>query len=197
MAVILPETTVRDALAEHGRHAREVSFGRLHTTPFRDDLVAALCDGLWQEAAVGDALGGLFMGQAVRTLVLALFDAAGERLAATPPRRGGLAPWQVKRVCDYLHARLGDDVALDELAGLVGLSPAHFCRAFKQSTGLPPHRWQLARRVERAQSLLTGSDLSVIEVAARVGYGDPSQLARVLRRHLGTSPGRYRRERRS
>ena len=193
--ILLPMRTVRDALAEHGRHAREVSFGRLHTNLFRDDVVAALCHRLWREAAGGDPLGALFVNQAVHTLILALFRAAGERLAPPAPQRGGLAPWQARRATDYLRAHLGDDVSLNELAGLVGLSPAHFCRAFKQSTGLPPHRWQLARRVERAQSLLTDTDLPMIEVAARVGYDDPNQLARVFRRHLGTSPGRYRRAR--
>ena len=195
LGILLPERLLRDTLAEHGRHVWEVSFGRLHTDRFSDDLVAALCHRLWQEAAGDDPLGALFMDQAVRTMVLALFRAGGERLTATPPQKGGLAPWQARRVRDYLRAHLGANVSLDALAGLVGLSPAHFCRAFKQSTGLPPHRWLLARRVERARELLTATDLPVIEVAALVGYEDPNQLARVFRKHLRASPGRYRRER--
>ncbi|HVY15241.1 MAG TPA: AraC family transcriptional regulator [Rhodopila sp.] len=194
---LLPTTTVRDVLLEHGRHAGEVSFGRLHTSPFRDDLVATLSRRLWQEAAGDDPLGALFVGQAVHTLILALVRATGEHLTAELQQKGGLPPWQVRRACDYLRAHLDEDVSLDALAGLVRLSPAHFCRAFKQSTGLPPHRWQLARRVEGARALLTDTDLPVIEVAARVGYEDPNQLARVFRKHLGTSPGQYRRERKN
>ena len=198
LILLFPMAAVRDVLGENGGHAREVSFGRLHTNLFRDDLVAALCHRLWQEAAGDDPLGALFVGQAVRTLILALFRAAGERLTTpTSPEKGSLAPWQVRRVCGYLRDHIHENVSLDELAGLANLSPAHFCRAFKQSTGLPPHRWQLSQRVDRAQALLTDTNMPVIEVAARVGYDDPNQLARVFRKHLGTSPSHYRRERKS
>ena len=88
LGILLPERLVRDTLAEHGRHVREVSFRQLHTDRFSDDLVAALCHRLWQEAAGDDPLGALFVGQAVRTMVLALFRAAGERLTATLPQKG-------------------------------------------------------------------------------------------------------------
>jgi AraC family transcriptional regulator len=194
---LIPKQVVGDTLAEHGRHLRAASFGRLHTGTFRDTLVMALGQRLWQETAEGDPLGALFVGQAVRTLVLALFRAAGEHLATTLPERGGLAPWQARRVCDYLHVHLDENVSLDALAGLVGLSPAHFCRAFKQSMGLPPHRWHLLRRMEQAQALLADTSLPVIEIAAQVGYDDPNQLARVFRKQFGISPGRYRRERKN
>ena len=98
---------------------------------------------------------------------------------------------------NHLQDHLADDVSLAELAALVGLSSYHLCRAFKASTGLPPHRWRLARRIERARELLEHSEISITDVAAAVGYEDPSQLAAVFRKTLGMSPTRYRRERRS
>jgi AraC family transcriptional regulator len=193
---LIPIETVRNVLAEHGQPQREPSFGHLHTNPFRDDLVAALSYRLWQEGIGSNPLGTLFADQAVRTLVLALFRLAGEGGGACDGgARGGLAPWQLRRTTERLRQHLDADVSLQQLATLVDLSPSHFCRAFKQTTGLPPHRWQLARRVEEACRLLTSTHLPLIEIAARVGYEDPSQLARVFRKHIGVSPMRYRRER--
>lgn len=111
--------------------------------------------------------------------------------------KGGLAPWQVKRLTDYMEDHLADDVSLEDLSKLLDLSTFHVCRAFKQSTGLPPHRWRHQRRIERARELLEGTDLPVTEVAAQVGYDDPSQLAVAFRKVLGVSPSQYRRDGRS
>ena len=116
-----------------------------------------------------------------------------------PPKasaRGGLAPWQLRRVCDQMQSDLCADPGLAELAALVDLSAEHFCRAFKASTGLPPHAWFVAHRVERARELLDSTNLPVEEVAAQVGYAEPSHFARMFRRTHGRSPTQYRRERR-
>jgi AraC-like DNA-binding protein len=112
-------------------------------------------------------------------------------------QRGGLAPWQVRRTTEYMQSNLGRNIALRELAELVGLSPFHFARAFKQSVGDPPHRYLARRRIERACELLAGSDLSVIEIAAQLGYEAPGALSRMFRREIGLSPSDYRRRARS
>lgn len=119
--------------------------------------------------------------------------------AAAPPefQRGGLAPWQVRRATDHMHAHLGRNVPLRELADLVGLSPFHFARAFKQSVGDPPHRYLARRRIEHACELLARTELSVIEIAARLGYEAPGALSRMFRREIGMSPSDYRRRARS
>lgn len=108
-------------------------------------------------------------------------------------QRGGLAPWQVRRTTDFMHSNLGRNIALKELAELVGLSPFHFARAFKQSVGDPPHRYLARRRIERACELLAASELSVIEIAAQLGYEAPGALSRMFRREVGLSPSDYRR----
>ncbi len=112
------------------------------------------------------------------------------------PGKGGLAPWQVKRVTEYLEDHLADDVSLGDLSHLLDLSTFHLCRAFKQSTGLPPHRWRQQRRMERARELLEDTDLPVTEIAASVSYDDPGQFATAFRKVVGVSPSQYRRERR-
>ena len=75
--------------------------------------------------------------------------------------RGGLAAWQVRQARDFIEDRLAEDVSLAELARLTRLSPTHFCSAFKRSVGLPPHQYQLRRRIERAKALLADPDRSV------------------------------------
>ena len=107
-----------------------------------------------------------------------------------------LAPWQLKRAQEFLVGDLAEDPALADLATSVGLSPYHFARAFKASTGTPPHQYLVNLRVMKARELLEATDLPIREVAAQVGYDDPSYLARLFRREVGTTPAAYRRERR-
>jgi AraC family transcriptional regulator len=109
----------------------------------------------------------------------------------------GLSRRNVERIVDLLCADLSADVDLTTMAATVSLSPFHFARAFKASTGVPPHRYLMQLRVEKARKLLEGTDLPIGEVASEVGYDDPSYLARLFRREVGTTPAQYRRKRRS
>lgn len=109
-------------------------------------------------------------------------------------RRGGLAPYHLKRVCERMTQNLAEEVPLNELAIMVGVSYHHFCHAFKASVGLAPHQWLVEQRVEKACELLRGTRQSVTDIAAAVGYDDPNQLLRVFRGRRGTTPATYRRE---
>ena len=98
--------------------------------------------------------------------------------AAAGPR--GLAPWQLERARELLCAAGPRQVALAELAEVARLSPFHFARAFKAATGVPPHRYQMQLRVERAKALLESGEMSINEVAAEVGYANQSYFARLF-----------------
>lgn len=115
----------------------------------------------------------------------------------TPAAKGRLAPWQVRRTTEYLHAHLDEAVSITTLAALVDLSPFHFSRAFKQSLGTPPYAFHCALRLAEAKRLLIETDLPVTEIALSVGYEAPQTLARVFQREVGQSPTAFRRERRS
>lgn len=133
----------------------------------------------------------------ITVLVLALARIANERgepMPRTIVRKGGLAGWQIRRTTEYIHERLNETIALNELAAIAGLSPFHFARAFKQSVGDPPHRYQIRRRLEKACEMLVETDLPVIEIATAVGYETPQTLSRLFRREFGISPSFYRRE---
>jgi AraC family transcriptional regulator len=110
------------------------------------------------------------------------------------PVKGGLASWQAKAVCDYIEENLHQDISLTELAAIARLSPYHFCRAFKESIGEPPHRYQMSRRIERAKTLLSDPSLSVSDVAPAVGYGSLSRFSALFRQVTGHSPRDYRRQ---
>jgi AraC family transcriptional regulator len=106
----------------------------------------------------------------------------------------GLCGWQLRRVTDFMTEHVADDLALDELAALANLSAKHFARAFRQSTGIPPHRWLIERRIDRAKALLSSGDLSLAEIALACGFADQSHFTAAFRRGTGVTPGAYRRE---
>jgi AraC-like DNA-binding protein len=116
-----------------------------------------------------------------------------------PPRldKGKLAPWQERRVKDFLIANISGGVSLADVAQECGLSRTHLSRAFKTSTGQPPHRWLLEQRIERARKLLLHSKLPLADISRRCGFADQSHFTRVMNRALGSSPGAWRRWRRT
>ena len=108
--------------------------------------------------------------------------------------RGGLAGWQLRRVVDFMHVHLIDDIRLTELVALTGLSRAQFFRSFAQSTGFSPYAFLTELRIKNATRLLASTKLAMAEVAARVGLTQ-AQLYSVFRRRMGISPSAYRQSR--
>jgi AraC family transcriptional regulator len=117
----------------------------------------------------------------------------GDSLHHGRATRGGLASWQLRRVADYIEEYVGDDIPLATLAELSRLSPYHFCRSFKQSFGMPPHKYHATRRIERAKQLLGNREMSVTAIALKVGFGETSTFTAAFHRLTGLTPSRYRR----
>ena len=120
------------------------------------------------------------------------------RLAGPEPRsikHGQLAPWQLRRVTDYLAAHLAEDIPLQILSDLVKLSRSYFSRAFKVSTGLAPHQWLLQARISKAKQLLLQTDRPLAQIAIDVGFADQAHFTRTFRREAGESPGAWQRAR--
>jgi AraC family transcriptional regulator len=107
--------------------------------------------------------------------------------------RGALAPWQLRLAKEMLTAHLDHRVSLAKISTECRLSPSHFARAFKCSTGVSPHRWQLNCRLEKAACLLRRSALSVAQIALICGFCDQSHFTRVFALAKGAAPGRWRR----
>jgi AraC family transcriptional regulator len=106
---------------------------------------------------------------------------------------GGLAAWQRRKAVAYIDEHLAEPISLAALAQLVGLSSCYFCRAFRQSFGMPPQRYQLSQRIERAKALLARHAASVTEVSHTIGYADTSAFCTAFRRVTGLTPSAYRR----
>ena len=126
-----------------------------------------------------------------------LYQTYSARPASSRRARGGLAPWQESRAKEAMDANLHKEINMARLAYECGLSTSQFARAFKQSTGCPPHRWLLEQRIKRAQNLLLTSDRTLTEIARVCGFYDQPHLTRAFGQIVGTSPGLWRRARRT
>jgi AraC family transcriptional regulator len=120
-------------------------------------------------------------------------DQRDSRAHAAPKGRM-LTPLQEHRVTSRLLDDLAGDTSLSELASLCGLSRSYFVRAFKQITGMPPHRWLLMHRAKRAKDLLRGTQLPIADIAVACGFADQSHLTRVFSKAFGISPAAWRRQ---
>lgn len=110
-----------------------------------------------------------------------------------PQVRGGLAAWQQRVVADYIEENLAEHISLATLAQLARLSPYHFCRVFKRSFGVSPHRYHTARRIERAKMLLAKPVFSVTEIGLTVGFSETSSFTAAFRKATGLTPTGYHR----
>jgi AraC-like DNA-binding protein len=108
--------------------------------------------------------------------------------------RGGLAPWQKRRVMELFREHLDGSIRLPTVARQCGLSVSHFARAFRQSFGTPPHHYLVLQRVERAKALLSGSTYALAEVAQQAGFSDQASFSRTFKAIVGTTPGQWRRQ---
>jgi AraC family transcriptional regulator len=107
--------------------------------------------------------------------------------------RGGLAGWQRRTVAEFVDENLAEQIPLAKLANMAQLSPYHFCRAFKQAFGVPPHRYHTERRIERAKTLLADPKESVTHVGMLMGFKETSSFTAVFRKMTGITPTDYRR----
>lgn len=161
---------------------------RVLRDPLLSELLGSVGRGLEQPASSEELFGDL----ATTLFALQLERAHGVSGALPGPRRSGLTPFVFKRVQEYVASHLAGTIRLQQLAALAGLSPFHFSRAFKVSTGLSPHAYVLHCRISESKRLLSGSNLTISDVARRVGFSGTGQLSRRFRDFTGTTPTAFR-----
>ncbi|HZC35133.1 MAG TPA: AraC family transcriptional regulator [Chthoniobacterales bacterium] len=106
---------------------------------------------------------------------------------------GVLPRRKLHMVIEYIMENLGGNPTVEQMAAVAHVSPSHFARQFRAATGLPPHQYVIARRVERAQHLLRACDeLSLTEVSFRVGFTDQSHFSLHFKRIVGVTPRQFR-----
>jgi AraC family transcriptional regulator len=148
-------------------------------------MKALLADGNEDNHTYFEALGFVLAHEIMRL-------GSTVRSNATPAR-GGLAAWQQRTAAAYIEEHLSEPILLETLAKLVRLSPYYFCRTFKQSFGVPPHRYHSNRRIERAKELLIERKQSITDVALAVGFGETSSFSAAFRKTTGVTPTDYQR----
>lgn len=155
----------------------------------RDARVSSLAAALAAECENPSPLHDLYGESLVNALLTALFEVRPRR----PRRRTGLTRAQLNQVTAFMTERSFEPMRLADLAGLVGLSESHFSHAFKASTGVPPHRWQMQARIRRVQEMLSDGRSTLAEVAITAGFSDQAHLTRVFKAHTGVTPTEWRR----
>jgi AraC family transcriptional regulator len=156
-----------------------------------DDKMAR-CAELLAEECQEPSSGGRLYGESLTTALTAtLFT----RRNAQIQRASGLARWQLRRAMEYLEAHMTQDISLEEMAKLVGLSQSQFARSFKTSTGMPPYKWSLDARIKRAQELLLRCREPIAFIALQTGFADQSHFTKTFRRATGATPKDWQRSR--
>ena len=185
---------LRAAAAEEGADLDGLEV--INSVAARDPLLEQAGMALLNEMEAGGPAGRMYAESLASVLALHLLRRHSSFGRASREGRrecsGGLSETSLRAALDYVGDNLASDLSLAEIAAAANLSPYHFARAFKRSTGLAPHQYVVEQRIERAKALLANTGLSVGEVAARVGFSSPSHFARQFRRLVGVSPGSFR-----
>jgi transcriptional regulator of acetoin/glycerol metabolism len=153
-------------------------------------------DALFALVSTPVAAARVHLGKLDATLLtqprIALLNDLQRHYAAEAPR-GGLSPGALRRIREYIDAHLNEDLDIGTLAAHVGLSTYHFARAFKESLGMPPHRYLLGQRIQKAADLLERTEQSLASIALGVGFADQSHFSRSFHAQVGLTPGQFRR----
>jgi AraC family transcriptional regulator len=107
-----------------------------------------------------------------------------------------LAPWQSRRVLEFIQAHLGDTIRIEDLARAASVGPTYFSRAFRLDFGEPPYAFVIRRRIELAQEMMLTTDEPLAAIAVACGLADQAHLTRTFQRLVGSSPANWRRSRR-
>jgi AraC-like DNA-binding protein len=184
---------VLDTIASDLNASRVESLARTPGAGVHDTVIATLARSLLPALERPERVGRLFVDHLTRAIAVHVAQTYG---GMRPARafRGGLAPRQERRAKEIIAANLDGALSLEQVAQECGLSTSHFARAFRQSTGVAPHRWLVQRRVEAAKELLRNRDLALTDVALQCGFADQSHFTRTFTRTVGSSPGTWRRQ---
>jgi transcriptional regulator GlxA family with amidase domain len=178
-----------------------VKTGRPHIAPLlqklageHDDARASVSRSLQLALQTASDLQDELGVGVLHYLVLAVQAYVGTSENGSPIQpRGGLAPWQAKLAKRLIVEQMETNITTSALAKACKLSRGHFTRSFKQTVGIPPHRWLQERRVEKAKQLLAQGHCPLAEVAVLCGFSDQAHFSRVFKVMTRHTPFGWRR----
>ena len=173
------------------------AYGEVELRPsrkFADPRLSAMVAAVHAEMVAGFPSGRLFLDSIEQAMAVTLVNSHAMRHHRVQFSRGGLGSARLRRIKELVHAKMEDDLSLDEMAESVGLSTAHFARMFRKSTGKTPHQFVLRQKLERARGMLRTPDARVLDVAIACGFKTQQYFAQVFRDIWGVSPTEYRQD---
>ncbi|MBE7383397.1 MAG: helix-turn-helix transcriptional regulator [Leptolyngbya sp. SIO1E4] len=159
-----------------------------HLTTLFDPLILQMGFALKKSLEIDGIHSNLYADSMAYALVVHLLARYSTRAPQLQISTTGLTPQQRKQIVDYMHANLERNISLAELAEILHLSPHYFAHLFKQSMGIPPHRYLIRCRVERAKQLLRLNHLSIAAVAQAVGFASQGHFTYHFKRFVGVTP---------
>lgn len=157
-----------------------------------DPVISSVGLALFSELESQKEGGRLYADSLAHVLALHLIRHYSDPAGLRPSFRGGLSGQKLRLVLQFIEANYGQDVSLADLAAVAGMSTFHFAREFKKTTRITPHQYLLKLRIERAKTLLSQSEMPLIDVGAQTGFSHQSHFTRLFRKLTGTTPQSYR-----
>jgi AraC family transcriptional regulator len=182
----LPQALLRNVVAQSGLDPARMEIR--DRFQIRDPELETLSWAMRRELELGSPSGRLYLEGltlAVASRLMARHSSITKHIA---DRHEGLNGRRLKRVLSFIEDQLAEDLSLEKIAAVAGISASHLQTLFQASMGMPVHQYVIQRRVERAKTLLTQDDLSLAEIALAAGFAHQSHMARHMRRTLGLSP---------
>jgi AraC family transcriptional regulator len=173
------------------------AYGEVELRPsrkFADPRLSAMVAAVHAEMVAGFPSGRLFLDSVEQAMAVTLVNGHAVRHRPAQVYRGGLGSARLRRIKELVHARMEDDLSLDDMAQSVGLSTAHFARMFRKSTGETPHQFVLRQRLERSKAMLRAPYARVLDVAVACGFKTQQHFAQAFRDLWGYSPTEYRQD---
>lgn len=185
------EPTLITRVAPELTHSHQLELKEVYDK--NDPLIWQIGLALLRESQAAAPFGSLYAESLTQSLAFHLFrhyTVQGERGGFN--NLGGLTGRKLRLATEFINENLSDDLTLTEIAKVVDLSPYHFARAFKRTTGLTPQQYLTQRRVNRAKELLAQPNLPLVEISAQVGFKNQSHFTTFFRRYTTMTPKVWR-----
>jgi AraC family transcriptional regulator len=168
------------------------SFELAETTRRSDPLIQHIGLALVAEENSGEPSGRLYTDSLTQTLLLHLLKNYTTANSIIKDFNGKLPGYKLRRVTEFIHANLQQDLSLAEIAEVAELSQFHFARAFRRTTGLTPQQYLTKERIERAKQLLANGDLPLVEISLQTGFKNQSHFTTLFRKFTTLTPKAFR-----
>jgi AraC family transcriptional regulator len=191
LSMFLPVSTFQELGAERNQRFLELRWD-VRDKPY-DEVMQSLVRAVLPALARPHELSRLYLDHVFLAVREHLAGTYGEFVGNPQRDQRGLTNRQIRSALEYIETHLADDISLADIAKASGASVSSLTRGFRVALNISPHQWVLTRRIALAQRLMSTGTTSLSEIAVLCGFADQSHLARVFLRHVGASPGLWRR----